>query len=123
MGAPARAIQVIFCGDFVCEYAGDLITSEEEDHRESDQYIFALDHFLGAAAPLCLDARLAGGVGRFVNHSDAPNLVLQPVFTPASGAGHEAFYRVALFAARDIPPTEELLFNYGDQYIMDPPES
>ena len=134
----------------MCEYSGELITSDEEDSRESDQcaaldraraaplreraarpehlsssgrYIFALDHFLGAPAPLCLDARLAGGVGRFVNHGDAPNLTLQPVFTPASGAGSEAFYRVALFAGRDIPSNEELLFSYGDQYIMKPPRA
>ena len=79
----------------------------------------ALDHFLGADAPLCLDARMVGAVARFVNHSsELDNLLLQPVFSPSTNASSTAFYRVALFASRDIAPFEELLFNYGDQYTF-----
>lgn len=52
----------------------------------------------------------AGNVGRFINHSCDGNVVVQPVFTPGCSA---LFYRVALFALKDIPAYEELTYSYG----------
>ena len=56
---------------------------------------------------LCL---LTGNMGRFVNHSCDGNIVVQPVFTQGCSA---LFYRVALFALKDIPAYEELTYSYG----------
>ena len=78
---------------------------------------------------LCLDAYKYGNVARYINTSDkeSTNLILQPIFTSvvssqasASGGAPDPssmqFYRVALFATRDIAPLEELLYDYGDDY-------
>ena len=51
-------------------------------------------------------------------------MILQPIFTrtdskQASSAPDPSsmqFYRIALFATRDIEPLEELLYDYGDLY-------
>jgi hypothetical protein len=73
-----------------------------------------LDH-----APV-IDAKAAGNVGRFINHSSSEsgaqsiNLLIQPVFT--SPMHSLQFYRVAFFASRDIEPYEELFYNYGYDY-------
>ena len=59
---------------------------------------------------LIIDAKRYGNVGRFINHSCAPNLVKQVVFT----ASHDVrSYHVAFFAACDIPAFEELTYDYG----------
>jgi len=45
--------------------------------------------------------------------------VVQPVFTPGVAGcrtDNQRMYRIALFAARDIAPMDELCFDYGADY-------
>jgi SET domain-containing protein len=58
---------------------------------------------------LAADAGRIGSVARFLNHCCEPNLFVQPVFIEYSRRVH----RIALFAARDILPYEELTYDYG----------
>ena len=58
---------------------------------------------------LAADASRIGSVARFVNHCCEPNLFVQSVFIEYSRRVH----RIALFAARDILPFEELTYDYG----------
>ena len=52
----------------------------------------------------------AGNVARFINHSCAGNLVIQPVFTHGCNG---LLYRIALFASDTIPANTELTYDYG----------
>ncbi|TPX47714.1 histone-lysine N-methyltransferase [Synchytrium endobioticum] len=54
-----------------------------------------------------IDPTRSGNVARFANHSCDPNMLVVPVRV-GSMRPH-----VCLFAARDIPPHEELTFSYG----------
>ena len=58
---------------------------------------------------LAVDAGRIGSVARFLNHCCEPNLFVQSVFIEYSSRVH----RIALFAARDILPYEELTYDYG----------
>ena len=83
-----------------------LPPDQEELRRRLQPRLDRLEH-----APV-IDAKAAGNVGRFINHSASePNLIIQTVFT--SPMHSTLFYRVAFFAARDIEPYEELLYDYG----------
>jgi len=89
-----------------------------------DDYIFSLDHFdVAYQKPkdedlnLGVDARVTGGVARFINHHSEPNLIIQSVFTPgAEGcrANNQRLYRICLFAGRDIGAMEEPTYDYGE---------
>ena len=57
-----------------------------------------------------IDAKLKGGVARFLNHSTEPNLVVQNVLVEH---GDLRLPHIAFFALRDIPPLEELTFHPG----------
>ena len=58
---------------------------------------------------LAADASRIGSVARFINHCCEPNLFVQSVFVEYSCRVH----RIALFAARDVLPYEELTYDYG----------
>lgn len=62
----------------------------------------------------CIDAGSTGNVARFINHSCEPNLFVQCVLS----SHHDAkLARVMLFAADNIPPLQELTYDYG--YTLD----
>ncbi|KAG2435157.1 hypothetical protein HXX76_007241 [Chlamydomonas incerta] len=63
------------------------------------------------APMLVIDARTTGNVGRFINHSCDGNLTIQAVF--AGVYRSTLLYHVGLYACRNIPPLEELSYNYG----------
>ncbi|KAL6761713.1 hypothetical protein V8C86DRAFT_2530644, partial [Haematococcus lacustris] len=70
---------------------------------------------------LSVDARTVGNVARFINSSCKPNCIPQVVF--AKNARNVCLYYTAFFALVDIPPMEELTYNYGSLYkIGDKPE-
>jgi histone-lysine N-methyltransferase SETMAR len=103
-------------GEFVCEYAGELISNAQLAARRLSES--ASNHYLmsvvehprggnGRAMQTNIDPRERGGAGRYINHSCDPNLAPQLVrvgsFVPS----------VAFFCARDIAAGEELTFHYG----------
>ena len=93
--------------DLLGEYTGDLITQEEANRRgkaydrDDNSYLFDL------TLATVIDARRRGNKLRFVNH-DATNPNCRPEIRLVDGEA-----RIGLFAAKEIPVGEELLFNYG----------
>jgi len=111
-------------GEFIVEYAGELISDEESKARESKylqdtskgSYMYWFKH---KGTEYCIDATgESGRYGRLLNHSlKKPNCVTKVVMlgnTP----------RLILVAKHDIEEETELLYDYGDrskQSIKDHP--
>ncbi|CAH8386184.1 unnamed protein product [Eruca vesicaria subsp. sativa] len=119
------ADQLIKKGQFICEYAGELLTTAEARRRQtiydklrstqqsfSSALLVIREHLPSGQACLRIniDATRIGNVARFINHScDGGNL--STVLLRSSGA---LLPRLCFFAARDIVAGEELSFSYGD---------
>jgi len=110
------AVDHIQRGAFIIEYIGELVTPGEARGRHAqghgDNYILAARvHFDGvntsATTTTIVDARHQGNAARFANHSCSPNAALIPVHID----NHHP--RIALFAKRQIAPTEEIVYAYG----------
>lgn len=118
------AAQFIPSGQFVCEYAGELLTTKEAKRRQQvydelarggrfSSALLVVREFLPsrkACFRINIDATRVGNVARFINHScDGGNL--STVLIRSSGA---LLPRVCFFSSRDILTAEELSFSYGD---------
>ncbi|XP_047495838.1 uncharacterized protein LOC125043649 [Penaeus chinensis] len=115
-GFGVRTTYFIPQNSFVCEYAGELISIQEakirfEKQKENESnYILVLrEHFGGKKTGpqiTVIDPTVIGNLGRYINHSCSPNLIVVPVridsMVPVA----------ALFAIRDIQPGEELCYDY-----------
>ncbi|KAF8089889.1 hypothetical protein N665_0495s0035 [Sinapis alba] len=117
--------QLIKKGQFICEYAGELLTTAEARRRQniydklrstqqsfSSALLVIREHLPSGQACLRIniDATRIGNVARFINHScDGGNL--STVLLRSSGA---LLPRLCFFAAKDIVAGEELSFSYGD---------
>lgn len=135
-GWGVRCRDKLSAGSFICEYTGTMLLDTDADAaglEVDDSYLFNLDgeekgqvskrRRTGTAASgtshekaqtaqnpeLAVDASRIGSVARFLNHCCEPNLFVQSVFVEFSCRVH----RIALFAARDILPYEELTYDYG----------
>ncbi|CAI9600150.1 unnamed protein product [Staurois parvus] len=112
-------------GRFVCEYAGEVLGEEEACLRIKSQdpnannYIIAVREHLhdGRTLHTYVDPTRIGNIGRFLNHSCRPNLVMLPVRC------HSMVPRLALFAARDIQAGEELCYDYSGRSFNAEPQS
>ncbi|KAL2900813.1 Histone-lysine N-methyltransferase SUVR3 [Bienertia sinuspersici] len=118
------AAQFIHSGQFVCEYAGELLTTKEARERQQVYDGLAKDGSFSSALLVVreylpsrkacfrinIDATRIGNVARFINHScDGGNL--STILIRSMGA---LVPRVCFFASRDIKADEELSFSYGD---------
>ncbi|CAL1537076.1 unnamed protein product [Lymnaea stagnalis] len=108
------ATKVFRKGDFVVEYAGDLIDLETAKVREEEyalkpgvgcyMYYFSL-----ADKQYCVDATAETNfLGRLVNHSRDGNCCTKAVMI-------DKIPHLILIASRDIPSGEELCYDYGDR--------
>lgn len=77
--------------------------------RGEGNYIFSLRE--GGRPTVHIDPTRIGGIGRFLNHSHAPNLIPLPIHRVPT---YRTTARIAFFAARDIACGEELCWDYGD---------
>ncbi len=114
-------------GQFVDEYVGEIITSEEANRRraaassvkQKDVYLFALDKFTDPkspdprlqAEPYEVDGEFFSGPTRFINHSCDPNLRIFAIVTDQS---NKPFHQLAFFALKQIQREQELTFDYTD---------
>lgn len=123
-GRGVRTLETIPPGTFVCEYAGEVIGFEEARRRQLAQksldhnYIIAVREHAGSGSTTetFVDPAAVGNVGRFINHSCQPNLIMLPVRV------HSVLPRLALFASRSIDAQEELTFDYSGGYRNQTPE-
>ncbi|XP_037347036.2 N-lysine methyltransferase KMT5A-like [Pungitius pungitius] len=101
-------------GDFVVEYRGVLISSEESQRRKSIYHarcsVFMFDFYCREKA-WCVDAAQEdGSLGRLVNDDRYhPNCKMKKVIT--DGKPH-----LFLFALRDIAVGEEITYEYDGKY-------
>jgi euchromatic histone-lysine N-methyltransferase len=127
-----RSWDPIRAGAFICVYAGEAVDDSkaqelagenEEDHIFDGSRTYQPVEILPGDSnnapnlpfPLVINARNAGNVARFINHSCSPNLFWQPVLR---GNSKEFDLHIAFYAIRHIPPMTELTYCYG----MVPPE-
>lgn len=142
-GWAVRSWDFIPAGAPVCEYIGVLRRTEDLDNAcdNENSFIFDIDCLqtmrgLGGrerrlrdvsistiynsdrpddqkvenTPDYCIDAGAVGNVARFINHSCEPNLFVQCVLS----SHHDLkLARVVLFAADNIPPLQELTYDYG----------
>ncbi|XP_012067354.1 histone-lysine N-methyltransferase, H3 lysine-9 specific SUVH4 isoform X2 [Jatropha curcas] len=144
-GWAVRSWDFIPSGAPICEYVGVLMRTEDLDSVLDNNYIFEIDCLqtmsglggrerrLGdvsvptinnsnrpedqkseSVPEFCIDAGSTGNIARFINHSCEPNLFVQCVLS----SHHDLkLARVMLFAADNIPPLQELTYDYG--YALD----
>ena len=75
-----------------------------------------LGHHRDQITKFYVDGGEIGGMSRCINHSCDPNLYVQPVLCDH---GDTDMPKICLFAAKNIPPFEELTYDYGQQYIRE----
>lgn len=105
----------IQCGNFICEYAGEIISEKEASIRfkinaryKRMNYIFCLDEYFGDKnIKTFIDPTVYGNIGRYINHSCDPNCVM--IITRIN----DNIPVVAVFACKDIEANEELCYDYG----------
>ncbi|GLT52438.1 hypothetical protein SLA2020_257850 [Shorea laevis] len=141
-GWAVRSWDFIPSGSPVCEYIGVLRKSNELENISENDYIFDIDcwqtikeiggrmrRLVDVSFPtsnllhevdekklesepeseFCIDAGSFGNVARFINHCCEPNLFVQCVLS----SHHDIrLARVVLFTADDIPPMQELTYDY-----------
>ncbi|KAK6190697.1 hypothetical protein SNE40_002502 [Patella caerulea] len=101
-------------GDFIVEYAGDLINLAESKDREefygmSTQYGCYMYYFTIKDKRYCIDATAeTGKLGRLLNHSRHGNCCTKLIEIKDCPF-------LILIASRDIVKGEELLYDYGDR--------
>lgn len=87
-------------GDFIINYTGELITSDEADIR-GGKYLFILNK------KLTFDGKGRENTARYINHSCKPN---------AEAETDEDKKRIRILAKKKILPGEEIAYDYGKEY-------
>lgn len=100
-------------GQFICEYAGEVIGIDEarrrvEANKNSMNYVLVVSEHVGDRTIVtCIDPKYFGNIGRYCNHSCEPNANLVPVRVET------VVPRLCLFASKDIAIGDEITFNYA----------
>lgn len=114
-----RTLEFIPKGRFVCEYAGEVLGFSEVQRRlrsqatQDSNYLIAVREHVydGQVMETFVDPSRVGNAGRFLNHSCEPNLLMIPVRVDSMVP------KLALFAAKDIRPGEELSYDYSGRFL------
>ncbi|MCW9054622.1 MAG: SET domain-containing protein [Candidatus Pacebacteria bacterium] len=85
--------------DFVIEYTGNLIPTEEADEK-GGKYLFDIN------SKWTIDGSPRENLARYINHSCKPNCEAE-----ISGK------RVKIYAIKNIKAGEELTYDYGEEYF------
>lgn len=113
-GWGVKVLRKVGCGEFICEYVGEVIDYEEAERRgkhynaEGRTYLFDLD-YNSSDNLYTIDAATYGNVSHFINHSCDPNL---GVYATWINCLNPNLPKLALFALREIRKGEELSFDY-----------
>lgn len=100
---------------FVCEYAGEVITSKMAQERyalnkalNKMNYIFCLNEIIhDKVTKTFVDPSTYGNIGRYINHSCNPNCFIVPVRVNINVP------KLCIFTIKDVDVDEELTFDYG----------
>ncbi len=87
-------------GDFIIEYTGELISTDEANRR-GGQYLFVVSD------EKTIDGKGRENTARYVNHSCKPN---------AEAELDEDELRVRIYAKKKILPGEEIVYDYGKEF-------
>lgn len=114
-GLGLHSEESINVGNFICEYAGEIITQFEAHKRFKiyenmglqHNYIFCINENFGAKNDKTfIDPTFYGNIGRYINHSCEANSILIPIRL-------ENIPRLCIFASETINKNSEITFNYG----------
>jgi uncharacterized protein len=94
-------------GEFIVEYAGILRQRRRQDQKNSYCFEYAIAPHVPTR--FTIDAETQGGIGRFINHSDRPNLF-------SALATFDWISHVILIANEPIQIGEQLCYDYGPHY-------
>lgn len=92
---------------FIGEYAGKLRKRRRVDTKNAYCFEYVLAE--GYSSPYIIDAQDQGGIVRYINHSNNPNLT-------AALATFDQISHVILLAKEPIAIGEQLLYDYGVNY-------
>ncbi|XP_060076770.1 histone-lysine N-methyltransferase ASH1L-like [Ylistrum balloti] len=106
-GCGVKTLQSIHTGQFILEYLGEVVSEQEFRRRMTENYSQERHHYcLNLDSGALIDGYRMGNIGRFVNHSCEPNCEMQKWNV-------NGYYRMALFALKDIPEGTELSYDYN----------
>lgn len=105
--------------EFVMEYKGEIIASDEGERREARQGFdepapVSFNFQLLDTEGLWIDAAVYGNLSRYINHApekDRWGCNIKPKIVYVNGE-----FRIKFVALRDIAVGEELFFNYGEYF-------
>lgn len=110
--------QRIAKGEFICEYAGEVLSQTEARKRFQRNkannwmnYIICVREYFGEGdnkLETYIDPFYFGNIGRFVNHSCVPNCILLPIRV------NNSVPKLGIFATCAIAQNCELTFDYSD---------
>jgi len=92
---------------FIAEYTGRVRKRRKAD--EKNAYCFEYVVVQGFRSPYTIDAMNQGGIARYINHSNHPNL-------NSSLATFENISHVVLYAKEPIAKGSQLCYDYGPDY-------
>ncbi len=101
-GVGVFAKELIAPHTYVCPYLGTVRKRIQSQDVQND-YIF--DYPLDCV----IDAKEKGGISRYLNHSDTPNLTAHWMVA-------ENLYYIFFYANQPIQPGQQLTFNYGPRF-------
>ncbi|XP_058457916.1 probable histone-lysine N-methyltransferase CG1716 [Malaya genurostris] len=100
----------ILPGEFIMEYVGEVLNSEQFDVR-AEQYSEEKNkhyYFMALRSDAIIDATTKGNISRFINHSCDPNAETQKWTVNGE-------LRIGFFSTKYIMPGEEITFDYQFQ--------
>lgn len=106
-GFGMKAVNYIPAGDFIMEYVGEVLNSQQFEERAN---AYSLDnnkhhYFMALRSDRVIDATVRGNISRFINHSCDPNAETQKWTVKGE-------LRIGFFSIRNIYPNEEITFDY-----------
>jgi histone-lysine N-methyltransferase ASH1L len=107
-GFGVRACRTFSSGEIIMEYTGEIITEEETERRMIEEYSKSDNYYLMQFDRGLVIDGTKGSMGRFVNHSCAPNCEVRMM----RGADNKP--HMGIFAGEDgIMAGEELTYDYN----------
>jgi hypothetical protein len=93
--------------EFIAEYTGKVRKKRKEDEKNSYCFEYVIEQ--GGKSPYTIDARDQGGLSRYINHSETPNL--SSSVATSGGISH-----VILYTKEAIAKDVQLCYHYGPDY-------